>query len=420
MCAVRAPKMFSEALWNSIVEDSRRALEVVRGYTHITPLSYSASLSRISGCRVYLKYENLQKTGSFKARGALYKVYTLRGKVRGVVAASAGNHAQGVAYAASMFNMSSVIVMPENASISKVEATQSYGAEVILHGRVYDEAYARALEIARERGYEFVHAFDDPHVIAGQATIAWELLEQMEDFDVILVPVGGGGLIAGVASVLKRVKPSVKIIGVEPEAAPKMKESLKAGKPVVVGPKPTVADGLVTRRPGDMTFQLASNLVDDIVTVGEDDISRAIYMLLERKKTLVEGAGAVGVATLLSGKLKLEDKKVVALLSGGNIDLTVLNRIILRGLAESGKLARITGYIPDYPGQLRKALDVIARNRGNILDIIHDRSDPQTPAWHAKVTIVFETPNTSITRKIVEELEREGFKFHLVTPSPHP
>jgi threonine dehydratase len=242
----------------------------------------------------------------------------------------------------------------------------------------------------------------------------------MEDFDVILVPVGGGGLIAGVASVLKRVKPSVKIIGVEPEAAPKMKESLKAGKPVIVEPKPTVADGLVTRRPGDITFQLASNLVDDIVTVGEEDISRAIYMLLERKKTLVEGAGAVGVATLLSGKLKLEDKKVVALLSGGNIDLTVLNRIILRGLAESGKLARITGYIPDYPGQLRKALDVIARHRGNILDIIHDRSDPQTPAWHAKVTIVFETPNTSITRKIVEELEREGFKFHLVTPSPHP
>jgi L-threonine ammonia-lyase (EC 4.3.1.19) len=405
--------MSFEALWSSIFDGSREALEVVRGYTHVTPLSYSVSLSRISGCRVYLKYENLQKTGSFKVRGALYKVYTLRNKVNGVVAASAGNHAQGVAYAASAFGMRSVIVMPETASISKIEATQGYGAEVILYGRVYDEAYTKALEVARDRGYEFVHAFDDPHVIAGQATIAWELLEQLGEFDVILVPVGGGGLIAGVASVLRRVRPSVKIVGVEPEAAPKMKESLKAGKPVVVEPRPTVADGLVTRRPGDITFQLTSNLVDDVVTVGEEEISRAIYMLLERKKTLVEGAGAVGVATLLSGKLKLEGSKVVALLSGGNIDLTVLNKIILRGLAESGKLARIIGYIPDYPGQLRRALDVIARHRGNILDIVHDRSDPQTPAWHAKVTIVFETPNINVTRRIVEELEKEGFKFQL-------
>ena len=405
--------MSFEALWSSIFDGSREALEVVRGYTHVTPLSYSVSLSRISGCRVYLKYENLQKTGSFKVRGALYKVYTLRNKVNGVVAASAGNHAQGVAYAASAFGMRSVIVMPETASISKIEATQGYGAEVILYGRVYDEAYTKALEVARDRGYEFVHAFDDPHVIAGQATIAWELLEQLGEFDVILVPVGGGGLIAGVASVLRRVRPSVKIVGVEPEAAPKMKESLKAGKPVVVEPRPTVADGLVTRRPGDITFQLTSNLVDDVVTVGEEEISRAIYMLLERKKTLVEGAGAVGVATLLSGKLKLEGSKVVALLSGGNIDLTVLNKIILRGLAESGKLARIIGYIPDYPGQLRRALDVIARHRGNILDIVHDRSDPQTPAWHAKVTIVFETPNINVTRRIVEELEKEGFKFQM-------
>lgn len=405
--------MSFEALWSSIFDGSREALEVVRGYTHVTPLNYSVSLSRISGCRVYLKYENLQKTGSFKVRGALYKVYTLRNKVNGVVAASAGNHAQGVAYAASAFGMRSVIVMPETASISKIEATQGYGAEVILYGRVYDEAYTKALEVARDRGYEFVHAFDDPHVIAGQATIAWELLEQLGEFDVILVPVGGGGLIAGVASVLRRVRPSVKIVGVEPEAAPKMKESLKAGKPVVVEPRPTVADGLVTRRPGDITFQLTSNLVDDVVTVGEEEISRAIYMLLERKKTLVEGAGAVGVATLLSGKLKLEGSKVVALLSGGNIDLTVLNKIILRGLAESGKLARIIGYIPDYPGQLRRALDVIARHRGNILDIVHDRSDPQTPAWHAKVTIVFETPNINVTRRIVEELEKEGFKFQL-------
>ncbi len=412
MFAVRIPRMSFEALWDLVVSSSREALSVIRGYTHITPLSYSAFLSRMTGSRVYLKYENLQKTGSFKVRGALYKIYTLRGKVKGVVTASAGNHAQGVAYAATTFNMKSVVVMPETASISKVEATQGYGAEVLLYGKVYDEAYAKALEIAKERGYEFVHAFDDPHIIAGQATMAWELLEQLNDFDVILVPVGGGGLVAGIASVLRKIKPNVKIIGVEPEAAPKMKESLKAGKPVTIEPKPTIADGLVTRRPGDVTFELTSNLVDDIVTVGEEDISRAIYILLERKKTLVEGAGAVGIALLLSGELKLEGKKVVVPLSGGNIDLTILNRIILRGLANSGKLARITGYIPDYPGQLKRTLEVIARYRGNIIDILHDRSDPQIPAWHAKVTIVFETPNIDATKRIIEELEKEGFKFY--------
>ena len=402
--------MSFEVLWSSIVDCSREALRVVREYAHTTPLGYSVTLSRMSGCRVYLKYENLQKTGSFKVRGALYKVYTLKGRVPGVVTASAGNHAQGVAYAASTFNMRSIVVMPETASISKVEATQGYGAEVVLYGRVYDDAYVKALEIARERGYEFIHAFDDPHVIAGQATIAWELLEQLGDFDLILVPVGGGGLISGVASVLKRVKPSARVVGVEPEAAPKMRESLKAGRPVVVEPKPTVADGLVAKKPGDITFQVTSNLVDDIVTVEEEDIAEAIYVLLERKKTLVEGAGAVGVAALISGKLRVEGKRVVALLSGGNIDLTILNKIILRGLSKAGKLARVTCYIPDYPGQLKRALEVIARHRGNILDIAHDRSDPQTPPWHAKVTIVFETPNVNTTKKIIEELEREGFK----------
>jgi threonine dehydratase len=402
--------MSFEVLWSSIVDGSREALRVVREYAHTTPLGYSVTLSRMSGCRVYLKYENLQKTGSFKVRGALYKVYTLKGRVPGVVTASAGNHAQGVAYAASTFNMRSIVVMPETASISKVEATQGYGAEVVLYGRVYDDAYVKALEIARERGYEFIHAFDDPHVIAGQATIAWELLEQLGDFDLILVPAGGGGLISGVASVLKRVKPGVRVVGVEPEAAPKMRESLKAGRPVVVEPKPTVADGLVAKKPGDITFQVTSNLVDDIVTVEEEDIAEAIYVLLERKKTLVEGAGAVGVAALISGKLRVEGKRVVALLSGGNIDLTILNKIILRGLSKAGKLARVTCYIPDYPGQLKRALEVIARHRGNILDIAHDRSDPQTPPWHAKVTIVFETPNVNTTKKIIEELEREGFK----------
>lgn len=399
-------------LWDQVVSYSREAVGIVRGYTHVTPLAHSVTFSKITGYNVYLKYENLQKTGSFKVRGALYKVYTVKGKVRGVVAASAGNHAQGVAYAASIFNMPSVIVMPETASVSKVEATRGYGAEVILYGRVFDEAYSKAVEIARERGYELVHAFDDVRVIAGQATIAWEVIEQLGDFDAILVPIGGGGLISGVASVIKRFKPNVKVIGVEPEAAPKMLESLKAGRPVVVEPKPTIADGLVAKRPGDITFEFTSNLVDDIVTVGEDELSQAIYMLLERKKTLVEGAGAASVAALMSGRLKLEGRRVVALLTGGNIDLTVLNKIILRGLTGSGRIARIVGYIPDYPGQLRRVLEVIAQYRGNILDITHDRGDPRTPAWHAKVTITFETQGPRVTREIMEKLREEGFKFY--------
>jgi len=399
-------------LWETMLGYSREALEVVRRYAHVTPVSPSTTFSRLSGCQVLLKYENLQKTGSFKVRGALYKVYSVRDRVKGVVAASAGNHAQGVAYAASTFGLPSVIVMPETASISKVEATRGYGAEVILYGRIFDEAYSKALEVARERGYELIHAFDDLRVIAGQATIAWELLEQVSWFDAILVPVGGGGLISGVAGVIKSVRPEIKVIGVEPEAAPKMLASLKAGKPVEVEVKPTIADGLVAKKPGNLTFQFTSNLVDDIVTVSEDEISQAIYLLLERKKALVEGAGAVSVAALISGKVKLEGRRVVALLSGGNIDLTVLNRIIIRGLAETGRIARIVGYIPDYPGQLRRVLEVIARYRGNILDIIHDRSDPRTPAWHAKVTILFESPSPRATRDIVEKLKEEGFKFY--------
>lgn len=404
--------MTFESLWSTVIGYSREAYEIIRKYLHVTPVSFSTTFSKISHCKVYLKYENLQKTGSFKARGALYKVYTIKDRVKGVVAASAGNHAQGVAYAASIFNLPSVIVMPESASVSKVEATKGYGAEVILYGRVFDESYSKALEIARERGFEFIHAFDDLRIIAGQSTIAWELLEQIGDFDSVVVPVGGGGLISGIASVIKKVKPNVKIIGVEPEAAPKTLLSIKAGKPVIIEPKPTVADGLVAKRPGDITFQFIANLVDDIVTVGEEEISQAIYLLLERKKTLVEGAGAVGVAALISGKVKLEDRKVVVLLSGGNIDLTILNKIILRGLVGTGRITRITGYIPDYPGQLKRVLEVIAQHRGNILDISHDRADPRTPAWHAKVTIMFETPSIQVTREILEKLKGEGFKFY--------
>lgn len=396
-----------------VVELSREASRVVREHTHLTPLSPSATLSRLSGAKVYLKYENLQKTGSFKVRGALYKVFKVKGRASGVVAASAGNHAQGVAYAASIIGMPSVIVMPEYASISKVEATKSYGAEVVLYGRVYDDAYVKALEIAESRGFEFVHAFDDIDVIAGQATLGLDIVEQLQDFDVIFVPVGGGGLISGVASIVKARNPGVKVIGVEPEAAPKMLYSLKAGKPVSIEPKYSIAEGLVTKKPGELTFQIVSELVDDIVTVSEEELSEAIYLLLERKKTLVEGAGAASVAALLSGRVNVEEKKAVAILSGGNIDMTVISKVIVKGLSKARRVVRISGYVLDRPGQLKRVLEVIASHRGNVLDVHHDWSDPRIPAWHAKVTIMFETPSIQATNNIIEGLLREGYEFSL-------
>ncbi len=399
-----------------IADLSAEALSVVSRHAHRTPVDFSTTFSSMTRCRVYLKYENLQKTGAFKVRGALFKVSRLAGRVAGVVAASAGNHAQGVAYAAKAYGLRAVIVMPETASISKVEATRSYGAEVVLHGRVYDDAEELARRIAEERGYAFVHAFDDEEVIAGQGTVALELLEQLGDFDLVVVPVGGGGLISGVASVLKTRRPGVRVVGVEPSNVPKMVASLRAGKPVAVEPRPTIADGLAAKRPGELTYRLVSELVDDVVLVSEEEIAYAIYMLLERAKVLAEGAGAAALAALLSGKVECEGKRVAVLVTGGNIDLTVLYRVLLRGVASQGRLARITGYVPDAPGELAKVLTVVARHRCNVVDIYHDRSDATAPAWHAKVSIVFEAPSRDTVDAVVRELRRMGYAFTVDYP----
>ncbi len=406
--------MTSSSLAYGIARKAREALGIISPYIHRTPVDLSNTFSRMTGCNVYLKYENMQKTGAFKVRGALYKVSRLAGRVRGVVAASAGNHAQGVAYAARVYGLQAVIVMPETATISKVEATRSYGAVVMLHGRIYDDAERMARRIAEEKGYAFVHAFDDEDVIAGQGTIALELLEQLESFDTVIVPIGGGGLISGVASVLKTLGRRVRVVGVEPANVPKMLESIKAGKPVTISPRPTIADGLATKRPGELTFKLVSELVDDIVLVDEEEIAHAIYMLLERAKVLAEGAGAAALAALLAGKVGCKPgERVIALVTGGNIDLTTLYRILLRGLARGGRIARITGHIMDVPGELARVLTVIARHRGNIVDVHHDRSDTRGPAWHAKVTIVFEAPSRQAIDEILEELKREGYSFTL-------
>ncbi len=405
----------AQRLLEDVFRRSREAYEVVERFVHKTPVDLSRTFSQLTGCQVYLKYENLQKTGAFKVRGALFKVYNLAKKgVKGVVAASAGNHAQGVAFAARVFGLRAVIVMPVTASIAKVEATRGYGAEVVLHGEVYDDAEAMAKKIAEEQGLVMVHPFDDPDIMAGQATIAWELIEQIQDFDAVVVPIGGGGLASGILSVIKSVKPSVKVIGVEPEHAPKMLESIRSGKPVTIQPKPSLADGLVTKRPGELTFAIVSNFIDDIVTVSESEIAMAIHLLLERGKVLAEGAGAASLAALLSDKIKLQGKKVIALITGGNIDATALYRVILKGLLNQGRIAKLRGAVPDVPGSLKRVLEIVAKYRGNVLDIRHDRYEISVLPWHAAVEILVEVPSHSVVSKIIEELRLQGFHFELV------
>ncbi len=399
-------------LEDEVYKLSLKARQVIAGHTRRTPLDYSSTFSRLAGFRVFLKYENLQKTGSFKVRGALFKVSSIKDRVRGVVAASAGNHAQGVAYAASVYGVEAVIVMPETASISKVEATRGYGARVILHGSIYDEAYRRALEIAEEEGFEFIHPFDDPHVIAGQATIAHEVLEDLDMPETIVVPVGGGGLISGIAVVAKRLRPGIRVIGVEPENAPKYKVSLREGRPVDVEVKPTIADGLAVKRPGETTFKIISRLVDDIVTVSEEEIAEALYMLLERGKVLAEGAGAAPLAAVLSGKIDSQGDAVV-IVSGGNIDLNMMYRVLLRGLSSKGRIASISGYVPDTPGTLHRVTGVIARHRGNIIDVIHERTDYRAPAWHTRIKIIVEVPSREALGEILRELASMGYELGL-------
>ncbi|MEB3766076.1 MAG: threonine ammonia-lyase [Desulfurococcales archaeon] len=400
-----------DELVNDIVQRSREALRVIRDYVHKTPIEASSTFSRLANGKVYLKYENLQKTGAFKVRGALYKVYKIKDKYDGVVAASAGNHAQGVAYAASVFGLKSIIVMPVGAPIAKIEATKGYGAEVVLAGSVFDETLKAAQKIAEEKGYYLVHAFNDPDVIAGQGTIAFEIMEQLDSFDQVLVPVGGGGLISGIGSVLKKYRPYVKIIGVEPSVAPKATRALQERKLVTIKPGVSIADGLIVKTLGDLTFKIMTKVVDSMITVEEDEIAHAIYLLLERGKVLSEGAGAVPLAALLYGRVDTRDKTSVAIISGGNIDLTHIYRIILRGLGREGRLARIAGYVPDAPGQLRRVLEVIASNRGNVIGIQHDRIDPRLPAWHAKVIVTFEAPGRDKIKMIVKTLREEGYEF---------
>ncbi len=354
----------------------RDAAERIRGAIYFSPCAQSIALSQATGQQVYLKLENLQMTGAFKERGALNKILLLTPEEtkRGVIAASAGNHAQAVAYHSTRRGIRSTIVMPSPTPLVKVTATQNYGAEVILHGANYDEACARALELAAERGLAFLHPFDDVDVICGQGTIGLELIEQCPQIEAVVVPVGGGGLIAGVAAAIKESRPDVKVIGVQTARLPSMVAALERGAPTTIPSAITIADGIAVRRAGDVSTPLVAKYVDEMVTVEEEEIASAILTLLEREKMLAEGAGAAATAALLQHKTKLNGQHTAVLVSGGNIDVSLLSKIIERGLLKDGRLVRVRVYLADRPGALSELTTVIAKQGANIVELAFNRS----------------------------------------------
>ena len=362
---------------------------------------------------IYLKTENLQITGSFKVRGSYYKMSTLspEEKAKGVIACSAGNHAQGVALSAQKNGIKAVICLPDGAPISKIEATKSYGAEVCLVEGVYDDAYKKALELRDKEGYTFIHPFNDEDVIAGQGTIALEIMEQLPNIDAVIVPVGGGGLISGVAYTIKALNPKIKVYGVQANGAPSMYKSIKNGKIEQLQSVSTIADGIAVKTPGDLTYELCSKYVDDIVTVSDDEISAAILALMEQHKLVTEGAGAISVAAAMFGKLDIKGKKVVCLLSGGNIDVTILSRVIKRGLLMSGRTAQLMIELVDKPGQLKNVSRIIADMGGNVISVHHERANEGSDVNGCYLRIVLETRNFEHIADIKKALTEFGFKL---------
>ncbi|MBQ8339747.1 MAG: threonine ammonia-lyase [Clostridia bacterium] len=364
-------------------------------------------------CKLYLKTENLQVTGSFKVRGAYYKISQLSAeeKSKGIIACSAGNHAQGVALAAKKMGIKSVICMPDGAPISKVEATKAFGAEACLVPGAYDDAYAKALQLCDETGATLIHPFDDEDVIAGQGTIGLEILDQLSDADAVVVPIGGGGLIAGVAYAIKHLNPSIKVYGVQAERAPAMAESRAAGHVVTLDSVSTFADGIAVKHPGDNTFAIIKDYVDDIVTVSEDEIATAILTLMEKQKLVAEGAGAVGVAAIMFGKLPVAGKKVVAVISGGNIDVNILSRVVTRGLVTTGRNATLQIALEDKPGQLLGVSSIISQCGGNVVSVHHERSDANMAVASCFLKIGMETRDFKQIEEIRAALTAAGFKI---------
>jgi len=388
----------------------------IRDDIYLSPAPLSRTLSELTGARVHVKLENLQMTGAFKERGALNAMLLMSEteRARGVLAASAGNHAQGVAYHAARLGIAATIVMPSETPLIKVTSVRQMGARVVLHGGDFDEAYQRSREVEKEEGLTYLHPFENPAVICGQGTIALEILEQIPDVDAVIVPVGGGGLIGGMSVALKALKPSVRVIGVEAETAAGMGASREAGRVVELATARTLADGIAVKRVGECTLELARRYVDDLAAVSEDEIANAILLLLEIEKTVAEGAGAAGLAALLNRDLGLAGRRVCLVVSGGNIDVNVLARIIERGLVKDGRLASLMVRVPDRPGALSTLTAAVAREGANILEVAHQRAFSRAAFGLAEVRLVLETRGPEHVEQITQALVEDGYE-----PTPH-
>lgn len=404
------------------LDDIRHAQAALEGQVRPTPLYHSPSISTQLGLPVHFKAENLQRAGSFKIRGAYYKMTSLTAEeqARGVIAASAGNHAQGVALAAQALGISSIICMPEGAPITKILATEGYGANILLHGQTYDDAYQRAVELQQQHGYTFIHGFDDPHTIAGQGTIGLEILQDLPDAKTVIVPIGGGGLISGVALALKSLKPDIRVVGVQAAGAPAIFLSKEKGSLVHTDAVRTIADGIAIKRPGKLNWELIRQYVDEVVLVEEEEIAQSILILLERVKLMVEGAGAVGMAALLHDKIANVEGPVVVLLSGGNIDANILSRIIERGLVKAGRYVRISTFVPDRPGGLQRLLATVAATGANVINVNHDRWLNKVSIGEVSIDLALETRDERHVDQIMEVLWRDGYHVHKLPPfRPH-
>ena len=395
------------------LKDIQKAHQRIKDRVYLTPCVRSEILSQMLGCELFLKLENLQITGSFKERGALNKILQLNAeqKAAGVIAASAGNHAQGVAHAARQCNIQATIVMPETTPLAKIQGTQELGANIILHGSCYDEAFEKASELQQQHGYTLVHAFDDAEIIAGQGTIGLELLQQVPDMDTVVVPVGGGGLIAGIATAIKLTKPEVRIVGVEAARMPAMKTSVAAGKVEALRFAKTIADGISVAKVGQRTLPLVSENVAEIVTVEEEEIAHAIMTLLEREKTLVEGAGAVGFAALRHDRISdIKNRKVVVVISGGNIDMITLSKILERGLGIDGRLVKLKIVVPDKPGNIAELAALIAEQDTNILKMSQNRLASEVELGETEVELLLEAKGWPHVEAITELIRKQGYR----------
>jgi len=398
------------------LKDVREARERIGTSVVVSRCAQSNAFTRMTGNNVWLKYENLQMTGSYKERGALNKILTLTPEERvcGLVAASAGNHAQAVSHHATQRGISAQICMPLATPLNKVMATKRFGGDVVLYGANYDEACEEATRRCAELGRTFIHPFDDDAVMAGQGTVALELLEQIPDLDVLVTSIGGGGMISGVACALKESNPKIKVVGVQTKRLPSMKAAIAAGKPVTLPVASTLADGIAVRRAGERTFEMVKHYVDDIVTVDEDEIANAILLLLEREKTLVEGAGAAPIAALLHRKIELDGKNVAVIISGGNLDVSILSRIIERGLAEDGRMVRLRIHLPDYPGALHKLTGVLADHRANIVQTAYDRTYFGVDLGNTAIDLTMETRGSDHVAELMSALQSQQYQFERI------